>query len=138
MKPKLLTSLLAFTVLTTSVSADDIPLCNVPRGVKSVPLLSAAPGAIQRAVHETVGYLVRPEEPFDSTDVIVTGHNRRLIFIWNAGTRWVVATEQGGYVYNDPIFASELANDGRRAALVETAEAVPNTVCEIATSLIRH
>jgi hypothetical protein len=43
---------------------------------------------------------------FDSTDVRVTAKNRRLIFTWTLGTRWIVAIERGGgLVQNNQVFA---------------------------------
>ena len=47
-----------------------------------------------------------------------------------------MATEHGGIAYNDPIFVYVLSDDARQATLVETVEALPNTVCKMATTLI--
>jgi hypothetical protein len=62
-------------------------------------------------------------------DVVVTGHNRRLIFIWSRGDRWVIATEHGGRGYNDPIFAYAVSSDGLKATLLAERTAYPDTVC---------
>ena len=134
LKVQIATALCAAAILAASAKADDIPPCNVPPSVKSMTLLSATPVAIQQAVRDTVGDIVPAGEPFDSTDVATVGRFRRLIFIWNTGRRWVVATEHGGIVYNDPIFAYVLNED---AALAETVVAAPNTVCVMATNLIK-
>jgi hypothetical protein len=64
-----------------------------------------------------------------------TGKNRRLIFIWNRDTRWIVAIERGGLGYNDPVFAFEIGQD-HKAVLVREETAFPNTVCSTASSLL--
>jgi hypothetical protein len=88
------------------------------------------------ALKRDVGELVAPGERFDATDVVMTGKNRRLIFIWNVGRRWIVATEHGGYGYNNPIFAFDLSQDGRDAALVAEWIAFPRNVCSTALTLL--
>ena len=133
----IVTSFAATASLIAAAKADSIPACSVPPGVQSVAQLSATPAALQRAVHDTVGDIVPAGEPFDATDVATVGRFRRLIFIWNTGRRWLVATEHGGIAYNDPIFAYVLSEDDRQATLVETVEALPNTVCAKATTLIQ-
>lgn len=75
--------------------------------------------------------------PFDSTDVVRIGKSRRLIFIWNRGTRWVVATEHGGLAYNFPVFAFEIDRDDEKAILVRQETAgFTNEVCSTASSLL--
>jgi hypothetical protein len=88
-----------------------------------------------RALKEHVGEIVPRGATFDATDVVVTGQSRE-IFVWNAGRRWVVATEHGGRSYNDPIFAYDLGQDGRSASLVAERIAFPETVCATAFSLL--
>jgi hypothetical protein len=102
---------LAFFLLASSpvapARADDIPPCPLPDGVVATSLENA-PTPLLQALKERIGELVPPGGRFDSTDVVRIGKNRRLIFIWNAGKRWIVATEYGGIGYNDPIFAYDL------------------------------
>ena len=133
----IVTSFAATASLIAAAKADNIPACSAPPGVQSVAQLSVTPVALQRSLRDTVGNIVPAGEPFDATDVTTVGRFRRLIFIWNAGRRWIVATEHGGIAYNDPIFAYVLSEDGRQATLVETVEALPNTVCAKATTLIQ-
>jgi hypothetical protein len=121
--------------LITSACSDVIPPCALPNGVASTSL-NGAPPALLRALRQDVGELVAPGGRFDATDVIVTGQNRRLIFIWNVDRRWIVATEHGGFGYNDPIFAYDLSQDGRDATLVEQRIANPHTICSTASSLV--
>jgi hypothetical protein len=98
--------------------------------------LNGAPPALLRALKQRVGELVPPGERFDATDVVVTGRDRRLIFIWTVGTRWIVATEHGGLGYNDPIFAYDLSQDGRDATLMAERIAFPHSVCSTASELL--
>jgi hypothetical protein len=137
---KALSASLAVFLLATALSslarADIIPPCALPNGVAAKSLENDAPPALLRALSERVGELVPPGGRFDATDVLVTGKNRRLIFVWNAGQRWIVATEHGGRGYNDPIFVYDLSDDGRTATLVLERLAFPNTVCTTATKLV--
>ena len=105
--------------LISSARADVIPSCAVPNGASSMSLQTGAPPVLLRALKEHVGELVRPGGKFDATDVVETGKNRRLIFVWNVGRRWIVAIEHGGYAYNDPILAYDLSRDGRSVTLSE-------------------
>ena len=119
-------------------AADEIRPCRlIPTGVSVVSRLDDAPAALARALTKRVGKVVPVGTPFDSTDVIEIGKNRRLIFIWNRGTRWVVATEHGGLGYNDPVFAFEIdKTDEDRVSFVREEIAFPDTVCSTASSLM--
>jgi len=68
----------------------------------------------------------------------ITGHHRRLIFIWNLRTLWIVATEHGGVGYYDPIFVYELSPEGPDAIFLAEVIALPETVCPIASGLLGH
>jgi hypothetical protein len=131
-----LTVLLLAATLISPARADVIPACELPKGVVSTSGQNEAPPAVLRALEEHVGKIVPPGAKFDATDVVVTGQNRRMIFVWNVGRRWVVATEHGGRGYNDPIFAYDLDQDGLSAALVQERIAFPGTVCATASSLL--
>jgi hypothetical protein len=89
-----------------------------------------------RELKERLGEMVAPGEAFDATDLIETERNRRLIFVWNVGNRWIVATEHGGLGYNDPILAYDLNQDGGRVTLVQERIASPCTVCPTALILL--
>jgi hypothetical protein len=88
-------------------------------------------------LRDSIGEIVEPGKEFDATDVRIATHDRRLIFIMNIGRRSVLATEQGGIVYNDPIFVIDVSADGRNAALVATRVTFPLIVCSTARSLIQ-
>jgi hypothetical protein len=126
------------TALVISACADygpNIPPCPLPQGVTSISLENAPPPLLQ-TLKVYVGELVPPGGRFDSTDVVRVGINRRLIFIWNAGKRWVVATEHGGIGYNNPILAFDLSQDGQNAKLAASSSAGPKTVCTTANDLL--
>lgn len=128
---------IGFAVMAATPSvADYIPPCQtIPAGVSVISRLEDAPASLVRALTDRVGEIVAVGAPFDNTDRVQTGKNRRLIFIWNRGTRWVVATEHGGRGYNDPIFAFEIDKQNR-VTLVRDKWAIPYSVCSTATSLI--
>ena len=86
------------------------------------------PAALRDAVKQKLGYLVPPKAPFDATDVVMTGHNRRLIFIWVRGDTWVIATEHGGRGYNDPILAYTVDPKTQLVKLVAERIAFPNSM----------
>jgi hypothetical protein len=69
------------------------------------------------------------------TDLVRIGKNRRPIFIWSKESRWIVATEHGGRVWNYPVFAFDIDRD-HNAILVRTEAAAVNTVCATASSLL--
>ena len=77
-----------------------------------------------------------PGEPFDSTDVYVKGHkHRRYIFVWNIGSRWIVATEQGGITLRSGIFVYDLGKDRKTATLIDKHLGFVNNVCTTASKL---
>jgi hypothetical protein len=122
--------------LATWFRGDVISPCPLPNGVSATLRLDDAPPSLAEALARHVGEVVPVGTKFDSTDVVVTGKNRRLIFIWNLGNRWVVATEYGGIGYNNPIFAYDISQDGRRAIFVSERVALPDSVCSTASSLL--
>ena len=79
------------TLLPICASAG-VTNCPVPPGAVQIAIPSGLPPALRDAMSD----IALPGEPFDTTDVFVKGHKHgRYIFVWNAGTRWIVATEQG-------------------------------------------
>jgi hypothetical protein len=106
--------------------------CPAPPGAVNVALPSGVPPALRGVM----GNIALPGEPFDSSDVYVKGHKySRYIFAWNVGTRWIVATEQGGIALRLVIFVYRLGKDGKTAALIDKRVAFTNSVCETATKL---
>jgi 2',3'-cyclic-nucleotide 2'-phosphodiesterase (5'-nucleotidase family) len=108
--------------------------CPVPPGAIKIALPSGLPPALS----EAVGNVALPGEAFDSTDVYVKGHKHsRYIFVWNIGSRWIVATEDGGKVLRTGVRAYDLnsSNNGKKARLTEERTASPTNYCAAATSL---
>lgn len=122
----------------SGMAFDVIPPCRLTAGVTSFSDQKTIPQALRDAIKQKLGELVPPNEPFDATDVAWTGHNRRLIFIWTRGSRWIVATEHGGRGYNDPILAYVLSPDGVKATLTAERLASPNSVCSVSEELINQ
>jgi hypothetical protein len=137
--PAGLIGFVVFVVATVLIwsAAHRVPPCRLlPNGVSVVSRLDDAPAPLVQALTEHVGEVVPAGALFDTTDVIVFGKNRRLIFIWNRGTRWVVATEHGGIGYNDPVFAFEINQNDGKAILLQEEVAFPNTLCATASALL--
>jgi hypothetical protein len=122
----------AVAASATPAQAAAISDCPAPQGAVKVALPSGLPTALR----EAVGDIALPGEPFDSTDVYVKGHkHRRYLFVWNAGTRWIVATEQGGIALHSAIFVYALGKDGKTSTLIDKRIGFLNNVCGAATKL---
>jgi hypothetical protein len=110
--------------------------CPVPPGAVKVALPAGLPPALR---HALPGDIALPGEPFDTTDVYVMGHkHRRYIFVWNIGTRWIVATEIGGIALRAAISTYELGKADKTAVLIDDRFTFPNDVCGAATKLARR
>jgi hypothetical protein len=111
--------------------ADIAPACPSPPGAKAVSLENAPV-----ALRKLFGDYAPPGAYFDSGDVVITGQNRGLIFIWGRGDRWIVATEHGGRGSDNPIFAFHVSPDGSSARQLSGSIAGPNTVCSTALRMM--
>lgn len=116
----------------------NIDPCRTPAGAAVILRQDSLPPALRDALKQKLGELVSPGSPFDRTDFVQTGHNRRFIFIWSRGNRWIVATEHGGRGYNDPILAYDLSPDGARATLRAERVTGPKAVCSTAEELLNQ
>ena len=132
------------TLLTTTIFtgflcgpalADHIPPCAAPKGVAAHVSIKTLPLPLAKTLQDQLGYLAEPNESFDATDVVNTGHSNRLIFVWNRGNIWLVARERGGIAYNDPIQTFKLENG--KAKLIGERSALPNTVCSVAHAMMK-
>lgn len=122
---------LVWTLVASATSAQ--VTCPVPPGAVKVALPSGLPPALRAALP---GDIALPGEPFDATDVYVKGHkHRRYIFVWNIGSRWIVATEIGGIALRAAVSTYDVGKDGKTAALIENRFTFPSSVCEAATKL---
>ena|SRR5665213_2321553 len=91
----------------------------------------APPSGLPTALRDAMGNIALQGEPFDSTDVSVRGHKyRRYIFVWNVGTPWIVATEQGGKALRSAIFVYHLGKDGKIATVIDKHIGFPNPTWE--------
>lgn len=108
------------------------PNCTAPPGVVIVALPSGLPPALRKAL----GDIALPGKPFDASDVSVKGRQyRRYIFVWNFGTRWVVATEQGGIALHSSIFIYRLSKDDKGVTLIAKSSGFVNNLCAAAAEL---
>jgi hypothetical protein len=117
------------------VIADAAPSCTLPPGMVSVPL-KQVPSILLQTIIDDVGEIAPPMGRFDRTDVMMVGLNRRFAFFWKADDKWIVATEHGGFAYNNPIFLYDLGGNEQKAVLTAQAIASPNTLCAVASGLI--
>lgn len=119
------------------VMADPTPACMPPQKAVPVPL-EHVPPPLLRSLAERLGRIARPRESFNITDVAWSGTepSRRFMFFWTTGGRWVIATEQGGFAYHNPIFLYELSEDERKADPIAEKDASSNSVCVVASDLI--
>jgi hypothetical protein len=123
---------LAMTAPAIPAQAAAISECPAPQGAIEVALPSGLPPALS----DKMGTIALPGEPFNAIDVYVKGlPNRRYIFVWNIGARWVVATEQGGIALRSAIFLYDLGKDGKTATLIDRRIGSPTNVCGSATEL---
>jgi hypothetical protein len=106
--------------------------CPAPPGAINVALPSGLPPVLRKAM----GNIALPGEPFNAIDIYVKGQpNRRYIFVWNIGTRWIVATEQGGIALRSAIFVYDLGKEGKTPTLISERIGFMNNVCGAATKL---
>lgn len=106
--------------------------CPAPPGAAKVALPSGLPPALRGAM----GNIALPGEPFNAIDIYVKGQpSRRYIFVWNIGSRWIVATEQGGIALRSAILVYDLGKDGKTAALIDQRIGFPSDVCAAAVKL---
>lgn len=123
---------LAMVASAAPAQASEISDCPAPAGAVKVDLPSGLPPALRAAM----GNVTLPGKPFDSSDVYVTGHKYlRYIFVWNVGTRWIVAIEQGGLALRSAIFVYRLGKDGKGLTLIDKSTEFVSNVCGAATKL---
>ncbi len=129
----LISGVFAFAASATPAQAAAISDCPSPRGAVKVALPSGLPPALRKAI----GNIALPGEPFDATDVFVKGHShRRYIFVWNIGSRWIVAAEQGGIALRAAVLAYDLGKDDKTAVLIEQRFTFPESACAAAAKLV--
>jgi hypothetical protein len=109
--------------------------CPAPPGAIGVALPSGLPPALR----DKMGKVALPGERFNAIDVYVKGQpSGRYIFVWNIGTRWIAATEQGGIALRSAIFSYDLGKDGKAATLIDQLIGFSNNLCAAATELVKR
>jgi hypothetical protein len=120
-------------VLAVAVATTVQAACPVPPGAVEIAVPSGLPTALRHALPD----IALPGEPFDSTDVYVKDRkHRRYIFVWNIGTWWIVAMEQGGIALRAAIFTYELGKGGKAAVLTDESMTFPESACAAASKLL--
>jgi hypothetical protein len=106
--------------------------CKQPSGVEERAFPDDLPIGLRNAIRDKFGEIILPWG-----DVNAIGKNRRAIFVWVRGTRWVIATEHGR-AYNGPVLAFDVSPDGSEAKLVAETVAFPDSMCATAVKQIEQ
>lgn len=139
LKKVLLCSAIAFSLAPASAGEANRPACEAPAGALAVSWEKDVPPAVVQALKKAAGAgeISAPGGPFNAIDVMDGRPDKRVMFVWHSGSRWVVATEQGGFAYYNRVFAFDLSKEPDNAALAEERDARPSTLCETAVSLLQ-
>ena len=122
----------AMAVTAMPAQAAAIQGCPVPPRAMKVALPSGLPPALS----DKMSTVALPGEPFNSIDVYVKGQpNRRYMFVWNIGNRWLVAMEQGGIALRAAVVVYDLSQDGKTAALIDNRMTSLGSLCAVATKM---
>jgi hypothetical protein len=116
--------------------ADVSSTCKAPDGLTAVKSLNLLPPAVLTAIKAKAPDIVDVGERFDATDFIVYRHSHRFMFAWSTGTRWVVAVEHGGYVYNNPIWVLQKSPPLSTTVVLSETISDPKSVCSTAKRLV--
>ena len=114
-----------------------VPLCPAPAGVQQYGHLINLPEPIRNKLL-TDDAMSDPGGPFNPTDVEDGRPMRRLIFIWQADTRWIVVAEEGGYAYNIVAYAFDFDTQNHSARLATSEPALDRkSACANAIRLLK-
>jgi hypothetical protein len=130
-------SLLLVMWRVAHVVASPAPACMPPPQAAPIPF-EHVPPVLLRSFKERLGEISAPGGSFNATDVVwfESVPQRRFMFFWTVGRRWLIATERGGFAYSNPIFLYDLGNDERKADLIAEKDASSDTACAVALDLI--
>ena len=126
--------LIALTMTAFGLTAQAVASsnCPAPPGAAQIDLPSGLPPALR----DQMGDIALPGQPFNAIDVYVKGEpNRRYIFVWNIGVKWIVAVEQGGIALRSAVYVYNVGNDGKTATLIDRRIEIPTDACGAATEL---
>jgi len=125
--------------LLLAISAHSGDAC-IPKDshVKALSYPNDIPGVLLEVLTNHVGEIAPPRGMFNPSDVIRKGiPDRRVMFVWNRGTRYVIASEHGGIGYNNPIFLYEVDQKNNTATLISEQIADSDAaICKLSNSLI--
>jgi len=113
---------------TTALPTHAAPIqdCPAPPGAVNVAL----PSGFATTLRDKTGNVALPGEPFNVIDDYVKGQpNRRCIFAWNIGSRWIVATEVGGIALRAAVSMYDLGKDGKTVAVLDNRMTSPTCAC---------
>jgi hypothetical protein len=109
---------------------DKIAPCPPPPGVTAVSL----PDGLAKPVRIASASLTDPNIPldFDAADVVETG-TWHFVFAWQAGIRWIVATDNSG-TYS--LFVFDVKDNARMPTLIQAGSSTPEALCREATTAL--
>lgn len=125
-------------VSSSQALADEVSSCSAPEGVNLRAFPDEIPAGIMKFLDGPRWDLARPGEPFNSTDIAVPGRKwRRVMFAWESGRRWIIATERGGRGYNNPVLVfDQVADSGDFRFSRHEIVLGPDKACAAAVSWI--
>ena len=126
--------LIALAMIAIGQSAQAVASsdCPAPPGAVQIDLPSGLPPALR----DRMGDIALPGQPFNAIDVYIKGEpNRRYIFVWKIGVKWIVAIEQGGIALRSAVFVYNVGDDGKTATLIDRRIGFPTDACGAATKL---
>jgi hypothetical protein len=138
MLKKVLLCLLAALALTPAAAQEGgISACPLPKRAQATSW-ARAPESLYWSVIRVEGDILPPGAPLEAANPRnpATGYDRRVMFVWRFGLRWVVATEHTRYGYYNYVLAFDLSPDLQHAALAERRDATPSTLCAAAAGLL--
>ena len=140
------TAILFVTVIcliSSSALASQVTHCRLPPPdnfeVKSFP--ADLPADLRQTLREKFGDIASPDAPFDTAGAIIADRpNRRAIFAWTNGHRWVIAAEiLGARSATRPVWAFEVNADGSTVRFVkELRSSLMESACSAARELATH
>lgn len=137
-KRNLLLSIVAASLLAITIPAHSSDTCVAQDpAVRTLSYPDDIPEALLKALKEHVGDISPPGGAFNDSDVVSNGvPRRRVMFVWNRGKRYLIATERGGASLTTPFFLYEFDQKSNTASLVSEQTPPILSRCKLANSLI--
>ena len=138
MLKKVLFCLLAALAQTPAGAQDGgISTCRLPKKAEAMSW-ATAPESLYWSVIRVEGDILPPGAPLEAANPRnpATEYDRRVMFVWRFGLRWVAVTEHTRYGYYNYVLAFDLSPDLRYAVLAERRDATRSTLCAAAADLL--